>query len=110
MLIEEGVSVGDIASLVNLVTAKGFKTILRRYHNKAGGKPNAFLQSLAGTLIQVAKFHLGMAADDVDQLKRIATKPPAVPFDLTSKNKALLRELESDRLRGKLIFLPEQLF
>jgi integrase len=32
-----------------------------------------------------------------------------VPFDLTAKNKTLLRQLESDRLRAKLLFLPEQL-
>ena len=32
-----------------------------------------------------------------------------MPFDLTPKNKALLRQLESDRLRAKLYFLPEQL-
>ena len=32
-----------------------------------------------------------------------------MPFDLTAKNKTLLRQLESDRLRAKLLFLPEQL-
>ena len=34
---------------------------------------------------------------------------PTVPFDLTAKNKTLLRQLESERLRAKLLFLPEQL-
>jgi integrase len=34
---------------------------------------------------------------------------PAIPFDLTPKNKTVLRHLESDRLRAKLLFLPEQL-
>jgi len=32
-----------------------------------------------------------------------------VPFDLTAKNKTLLRQLESERLRARLLFLPEQL-
>ena len=32
-----------------------------------------------------------------------------MPFDLTAKNKTLLRQLESERLRAKLYFLPEQL-
>jgi integrase len=32
-----------------------------------------------------------------------------VPNDLTDKNKALLRQLESERVRAKLLFLPEQL-
>ena len=43
------------------------------------------------------------------ELKRIAAKLPTVPFDLTPKNKALLRKLESERLRAKLLFLPDQL-
>ena len=47
--------------------------------------------------------------EEVGELKRLAGKLPAVPFDLTEKNKTLLRQLESDRLRAKLYFLPEQL-
>jgi hypothetical protein len=39
----------------------------------------------------------------------LAGNLPSVPFDLTEKNKTLLRELESERLRAKLYFLPEQL-
>jgi hypothetical protein len=41
--------------------------------------------------------------------KRLASKLPGIPFDLTAKNKSLLRQLESDRLRASLYFLPEQL-
>jgi integrase len=39
----------------------------------------------------------------------LAGNLPPVPFDLTAKNKTLLRQLESDRPRAKLYFLPEQL-
>jgi integrase len=46
----------------------------------------------------------------VADLKALAAKLPAVPFDLTTKNKALLRQLESERLRANLLFLPETLF
>ena len=64
---------------------------------------------MAKTLIQVAQYHLSATADEVAQLKRIAAKLPAVPFDLTQKNKALAVQFESDHLRAKLLFLPEQL-
>ena len=64
---------------------------------------------MAKTLIQVAQYHAGATAIEVRELKRLAGNLPAVPFDLTPKNKALLRQLESDRLRAKLYFLPEQL-
>jgi integrase len=108
MLANDG-ETGEIASLAVLVQSESFKTILRSYHNQAKGEPNAFVIGLATTLIQVAQFHTGATADEVRELKRIAAKLPAVPFDLTPKNKGLLRKLESERLRARLLFLPDQL-
>jgi integrase len=98
-----------VASLTGLVNPESFKKVLRYYHNRAKGEPNAFVIGLAKTMIQVAQYHAGATSKQVDELKRIAGKLPAVPFDLTEKNKTLLRQLESDRLRAKLYFLPEQL-
>jgi integrase len=109
ILIESGTAVEDITSLADLVQAERFKVILRYYHERANRKPNAFVICLAKTLIQVAQYHVGGTAEEVDQLKRFASKLPAVPFDLTAKNKALLRQFESDRSRANLLFLPEQL-
>jgi integrase len=98
-----------VVSLADLVRPENFKKILRYYHSRAKGEPNAFVIGVAKTLIQVAQFHTGATAKEVDELKRIAGKLPALPLDLTEKNKSLLRQLESDRLRAKLYFLPEQL-
>src|SRR5262249_17859174 len=64
---------------------------------------------LAKTLIQVAQYHAGATSKEVGELKALARNLPALPFDLTPKNKTLLRQLESERLRAKLLFLPEQL-
>jgi hypothetical protein len=64
---------------------------------------------LAKTLIQAAYHHVGSSEEQVSQLKRIASKLPRIPFELTAKNKAFLREFESDRLRAELLFLPERL-
>jgi integrase len=96
-------------SLAELVRPARFKTILRHYHNQANREPNAFVIALATTLIQVAKYHTGASPSELGELKRLAGNLPTVPFDLTPKNKMLLRHLESDRLRAKLLFLPEQL-
>ena len=97
------------ASLAELVKPEHFKTVLRHYHNKAKGEANAFVVTLAKTLIQVAKYHAGATLKEVDELKRLSANLPSIPFDLTTKNKTLLRQLESDRPRAKLLFLPEQL-
>ena len=109
ILIESGVAVEDITSLADLVQPERFKVVLRHYHQRANGQPNAFVICLAKTLIQVAQYHLSAAAEDVARLKHIASKLPPIPFDLTPKNKALLRQLECDHLRAKLLFLPDQL-
>jgi integrase len=98
-----------VASLADLVRPESFKKVLRHYHNRAKGEPNAFVIGVAKTLIQVAQYHTGATSKEVQELKRLAGNLPALPFDLTAKNKALLRQLESDRLRAKLYFFPEQL-
>jgi integrase len=106
ILVENGEA---IASLTDLVVPERFKSILRCYHKQANGEPNAFAIGLAKTLIQVAQYHTGATSKQIGELKRLAGNLPSVPFDLTEKNKTLLRELESERLRAKLYFLPEQL-
>jgi integrase len=97
------------ASLADLVVPKRFKSILRHYHKQANGEANAFVIGLAKTLIQVAQYHTGATSKEISELKRLAGNLPLVPFDLTAKNKTLLRQLESERTRAKLYFLPEQL-
>ena len=89
------------------MTPQGFKTILRYYYSQANREPNAFVIGVAKTLIQVAQYHTGATSKEIGELKRLASNLPAVPFDLTAKNKTLLRQLESER--AKLYFLPEQL-
>jgi len=99
----------------------------RRNKGKAGGGPLIRFLATAGqplglsysedawrsrvrTFLKGApRHHVGVPADQVATLKRLAGNLPEVPFDLTRKNKALLRQLESDRPRAALLFLPEQL-
>ena len=98
-----------IVSLSDLVRPERFKAILRHYHNRAKRETNAFAIGVSKTFIQVAQYHTGATSEQVTALKRLASNLPPVPFDLTEKNKALLRQLESERLRAKLLFLSEQL-
>lgn len=109
VLIESGVPVEKIACLADLVEPERFKAILLPYHLRANRRPNAFIICLAQTLIQVAKYHVLASEEFIAQLKRIAAKLPGIPHELTPKNKALLRQFESDQLKAKLFFLPEQL-
>jgi integrase len=109
VLVESGVSIDEIKLLADLVQPERFKTILRYYHSRANGQPNAFAICLATTLIQVAQYHVGATPDVIAELKRIASKLPSLPHELRPKNKTLLRQFESDRLRASLLFLPDKL-
>src|SRR5262245_35664017 len=106
---QSGVPLWEIKSLAELIRPERFKAILRHYHKRANGQPNAFAICLAQTLIQVAKHYLDVMPNELEQLKQIASKLPAVPLEPTAKNNALSRQLESEHLQAKLLFLPEDL-
>jgi integrase len=105
VLVQDGEAIDRLGDLID---PERFKKVLRHYHERANRAPNAFVIGVAKTLIQVAQYHAAASAEEVGKLKHMASKLPAVPFDLTEKNKALLRQLESERIRAKLLFLPEQ--
>src|SRR5262245_40266738 len=81
VLVESGVTVGAITSLADLIQPDRFKAILRHYHKQANEQPNAFAICLAQTLIQVAKYFVGVTPDELNYLKRIASK--FLPFALS---------------------------
>jgi integrase len=109
VLVESGIPLEKVSSLAVLVEPEHFKTVLRHYHERAGGQPNAFVVCLGKTLVQAAYHYLDVSSEHLAQLKRFAAKLPAIPQELTAKNKAFLRQFESDRLRAELLFLPERL-
>ena len=53
VLIEAGMAPDELASLADLVRPENFKTVLRHYHQKANGEANAFVATMARTLIQI---------------------------------------------------------
>jgi integrase len=109
ILVRNGVAVDELEDLRALVEVDAVKTVLRHYHQEAGGKPSAFAIGIARTLIPVARYHVKVPEGHLAGLKRLTRQLPAVPFDLTAKNKSLLADLEDDQTRARLICLPETL-
>ncbi len=109
VLVRQEPPVGTLATLADLIQPEALKTVLRHYHKNAGAKPNAFVVNLAQTLIDVARFYVKAPEAELRKLKAIALKLPAVPHDLTEKNKELLRLLENEQARARLLFMPDQL-
>ena len=109
VLVRQGVPLDSLCSLADLVRVDCFKTVLRHYHNKAGGNPSSHAILIAKTLIDVARYHVRVSGADLAELKRLASKLPSIPFDLSEKNKALLRDLESEQVRARLLYMPDEL-
>jgi hypothetical protein len=109
VLVRSGMSEDQLPGIAALVTVEAFKTVIRHYHEKAEGKANSFVGILAKTLIDVARYAVCAPEDQLKELKRLASKLPAIPFDLTPKNKELLQQLENPELRARLFYLPDDL-
>ena len=119
----------DRITLSHLVSPNSFKIVLRSLVNQAIEKnrrkliaqgvqdpaildavpPNAFAICLAATLIQVGRYYVQVQPEELHALKKYNSKLKPVPFDLTEKNKQLLRQLEVPATQAKLMFLPELL-
>jgi integrase len=94
--------------LADLIDPERFKTVLRHYLGD-NGQAKAFVISVSKTLIQVAYYYVSADPEQIAKLKFLASKLPSIPHKLTAKNRALMRQFESDRLRAELLFLPERL-
>lgn len=100
---------GTPAQLSHLVAPEALKAVLRHYHARAEGKPSGHAVAIARTMIDVARYHAKLPDAALKELKAIVARLPPIPFDLSEKNKTLLRQLEGDDARSRLLFLPERL-
>ena len=99
-----------VETLADLVAPENFKAVLRHYLGETTTKPNAFATAIAKTLIAVALHHVRVEPDELARLKKLAAKLPAVPFDLTAKNKAFIQAVRDENVLGALVGLPSRLF
>ena len=65
-----------IQSLADLVNPAAMKGVLRHYNNKANGEANAFAVSISKTLLQIARYHLDLPSEELDTLRKIASRLP----------------------------------
>lgn len=98
-------------NLADLVEPESVKIVLRYYLGSNDRRePNAFVLGLGKTLIAIAKTYLRLDEPELAQLKKLIGKLAPVPFDLTEKNKKLLRHFDDDRNIAALFRLVDKLF
>jgi integrase len=109
-LIQSGAAATDIKSLQDLVAPAAFKCILKWRYELAQGRPNAFNRDLAEALVQTAREWVKPSAKDLAELRRLASKMPMPPPDLTTKNKRALTQFDDPAVLRRLIELPTKLW
>ena len=109
VLIQSGYRQSEVSSLSDIVRPEAFRIILSRIHDIAGGQVNSRAKAYASLLLRIARHHVRASAEQVRELEAISAKLPRAPYCLKEKDRALLRRFESDRLRARLLFLPESL-
>jgi integrase len=109
-LVDSGIEPSAIRSLADLVSPANFKSILRRRLEIVGGEENNFNKDLASILVLIAREWVKVDAPVLAELKRLASKLPAVKVGLTDKNKRFLRQFDDPDGLYRLVKLPERLW
>jgi integrase len=108
-LVHRGHPIERIEGLVYLVDIRTVKDGLRFFLDRSGGRPTPSLHGIATTLKSVARHHVRVDADHLEELRRIAAKL-SVPYrGLTQKNRDRLRQFDNPQNIALLVHLPERL-
>jgi integrase len=110
MAIAQGTPPEELRCLADLVAPSLVKSVLRGFHAKHGGTPNAYVSSMATTLVILAKEWVKVPESQLSELKRLRSKISKLDSGLTQKNKNTLLRLDSPEALGRLQDLPQKLW
>jgi integrase len=108
--VARGATPESFTSLSTLVEPGMFQTILRHLNHKAANEPSFQAHQVARALMGLARDWAKVPAEQLEALKTIKRKLPALPDGLTLKNKALLRAFDDPALVQALVDLPAKLW
>jgi hypothetical protein len=108
-LVRTDVPISQITGLDVLVKIKHAKTLLRFLYNRAGDKTTNQIYHIATLLKTVARHHLHLSEETVDQMRRQckALKPRSEGF--TDKNRRCLRQFTDTKKLVKLLTLGKRI-
>jgi integrase len=104
-LVRTGVPISQITGLDVLMKIKHAKTLLRFLYNRAGDKTTNQIYHIATLLKTIARHHLHLPEETVDQMRRQckALKPKSEGF--TEKNRRCLRQFTDNKKLANLLTL-----
>lgn len=109
-LAQSGRDPKTITGLCDLVTPDAAKAALRAQYERNGGRKTGQLANYARTLINVARHWVKSCEEDIDKLRALARSITPKTGGLTDKNRARLRQFDSQDAVQRLIGLPGLVF
>jgi integrase len=108
-LVRMGRDPNTLTSLGDLVEIEAFKTGLRFFLDREGGKPTTAIADLATTLKAVARHHVRVDPGHLDQIGAIIRRLAPGRVGLTETNRTRLRPFDDRANVAALLKLPEEL-
>ena len=95
--------------MADLVTIEAFQALLRYLFDRQGSKPTEALHGLAGGLLPVARYHVGVDKETEVRLATIVKNLDVGASGFRSKTRTRLKAFEDDRPVAVLLHLPTRL-
>jgi integrase len=109
--VREGMSIGALRSLADLVSPSMVRMILDHYLAKKDGKVVSFTIDLAERLYSIARVYVKAPEAHIQALERFCMKlRKHRRFGLTAKNMSVIRKFKDPENRARLKALPGKLF
>ncbi|MFM7654289.1 MAG: tyrosine-type recombinase/integrase, partial [Paracoccaceae bacterium] len=109
-LAQSGRDPKTFTGLCDLVTPEAAKTALREQYQRNGGRKTGQLANYARTLINAARHWVKVPEQEIETLRALARSITPRVGGMTDKNRARLRQFDSEDAVQRLIGLPGLVF
>lgn len=110
VLAEEGISPSSIQGIADLLEINIFKAILRKLHEKGGGKASFEAFFTSRLLLQLARDWVKVGTKALDELKGLAKRLPTPIPQMTVKNKAKVDQFDDQKVKERFLLAPDRIW
>lgn len=108
-MVRSGIPIEQVRDLAWLVDVDRLKAGLRYMMARFDDKPTEALHGLVVGVTAIARHHVKVEQDHLDELKRIGSRIKLDADGLRAKNRARLEQLDDDENLARLLHLPARL-
>jgi hypothetical protein len=109
-MVHNAVALADLHTLADVVQPERAALAVRFLRDRAGGRATAQTATVAGLLLLIARHWVKAPAEQLRRLTRLKTTATPTQSGMTTRNRALLQQFDSEVNFAALLLLPERLF